>query len=128
MDNALSLETIAPIWIRLSDDVTNGDREIFESTVSTAKELTTARRVSLLLPTTDSFRLYIAAACGLDAQIAAQVRKPLGSPVAGMVALRRHSVLENASEIKPKRRKRGYLSGSFISVPVPINAHACGVL
>jgi signal transduction histidine kinase len=64
----------------------------------------------------------------LDAHIAEQVRKPLGSPVAGTVALRRQSVLATASEISPKRLEHGYLTGSFISVPVPIYAEACGVL
>lgn len=128
MHNALPLETTPPIWHCLSDDVTDGDREMFENTVSSAQQLTSARRVSLLLPAPDSSSLYVAAASGLDDRVAARIRKPLGSPVAGKVALQRLSVLANASNSKPARRGRGYLTGSFISVPVPIDAHACGVL
>lgn len=128
MQDALSIDTSAPIWLRPSDDVFDGDHDIYENTVSAAQALTTARRASLLLPEPDNSALYVAAAAGLDAHVAEQVHKPLGSPVAGIVAQNRQSVLANTSEIKPKRRERGYLTGSFISVPVPINADTCGVL
>lgn len=96
--------------------------------MTTARRLARARRVSLLLPSPDHATLSVAAASGMDARLAARVRVRLGEPVAGIVALNRQSVLTNEGEIKPRQRSRGYQSGAFISVPVPLDDDACGVL
>ena len=122
-----TVESAAPIWLRATDDGTDEPR-ILERTVTTARQLAKARRVSLLLPSPDSATLSIAAASGMNARLAARVRVRLGQPVAGTVALNRQPVLTNECEIKPYQRSRGYHTGSFISVPVPLDDDACGVL
>lgn len=127
MPHISSTESVAPIWLRATDDGTDGPR-LHEHTVATAQRLAMARRVSLLLPLPDSTTLSVAAAGGMDAQLAARVRVRLGKPVAGSVALNRQPVLTNEIEIEPKRRSRGYHTGAFISVPVPLDDDACGVL
>ena len=122
-----SVESAAPIWLRATDDGTD-ELRVLERTVTTAQQLARARRVSLLLPSPDSATLSVAAASGMDARLAARVRVRLGKPVAGIVALNRQPVLTNECEIKPNQRSRGYHTGAFISVPVPLDDDACGVL
>jgi signal transduction histidine kinase len=122
-----TVEPPAPMWFHAMDDDVDEPR-ILQRTVNTAQRLAGARRVSLLLPSPDSATLSVAAASGMDARLAARVRVRLGQPVAGIVALNRQPVLTNEWEIKPNQRSRGYHTGAFISVPVPLDDDACGVL
>jgi signal transduction histidine kinase len=122
-----ALESAAPIWLRATQDDTE-ERRTLERTVTTARQLANARRVSLLLPSPDSATLVVAAASGMDSRLAARVRVQLGEPVAGIVALNRQPVLANECELQPNQRSRGYHTGAFISVPVPLGNDACGVL
>jgi signal transduction histidine kinase len=70
----------------------------------------------------------MAAATGISDPIVERVRVRLGEPVAGSVALERRPILVNQREVRPGNRDRGYLTGGFISVPVPLTGGACGVL
>lgn len=122
-----SLEFSAPVWLHALHHDTDENRTL-EHTVTTARQLTGARRVSLLLPSPDNAALSVAAASGMDARLAARVRVRLGKPVAGIVALNRQPVLTNTPTMTQHQRSRGYHTGSFISVPVPLDHDACGVL
>lgn len=84
-----------------------------------------AERSSLLLPEAGSTTLYIVAATGLSATIIAQTRIQYGDAVAGLVAQRREAQLVSA----PVAIRPGvYRTGSYISVPVPLNNRRVGVL
>ncbi|HET8629133.1 MAG TPA: GAF domain-containing sensor histidine kinase [Thermomicrobiales bacterium] len=90
--------------------------------VELARRVVGGRRASLLLPAGTPDELQIAAASGLpDAAAAARVR--LGDPVSGLVAQTRQPLLVNDGA-----PRRGYHTGSFISVPVPAADGGYGAL
>lgn len=90
-----------------------------------AGDLLHAERASLLLPETDSPTLYIVAAQGIPAAIIAETRIRHGDSIAGLVAQRREALLVSA----PAATHPGvYRTGSYISVPVPLDRSRVGVL
>ncbi|MHC4978825.1 MAG: SpoIIE family protein phosphatase [Planctomycetota bacterium] len=61
----------------------NGQDTLLEQIVHTAAEMTSSRRVSLMLPDEKQQYLTIARSIGLDEKIAADVRVPIGEAISG---------------------------------------------
>lgn len=101
---------------------------VSDVTVDIAARLVQGRRASLLLPAQDDEKLRIAAATGISSQIVDRVSIRVGEPVAGVVARDRRPMLSNERKVNPGKGQRGYLTGSFISVPVSLGGGPCGVL
>src|SRR5579884_2240283 len=100
----------------------------FSTTVELAARISGGRRASLLLPDAERRTLRLAAAQGIPGRVAARVRVRLGEPVAGVVAQTRRPLIVNDHDVIPTHRSRGYQTGAFISVPVPLDDDGCGVL
>ncbi len=96
--------------------------------VDLAARLVSARRSSLLLPSEERNVLCVAASNGLGDLLAEHVRVRVGDPIAGAVAATRQPVIVNERKVKPGQRTRGYVTGSYMSLPVPLDDHSCGVL
>ena len=117
-----------PGWLQTHDGVPANPQRAPAVTVDLAARLVNSRRASLLLPSGEDGLLSVAASTGISTSVADGVRVRLGEPVAGAVALERRPLLVNQREVRPGSRDRGYLTGGFISVPVPLAGGACGVL
>ena len=65
--------------------VTESIEEIVGHAVSTAAELTSSRRVSVMLPDDGGEHLFIANAIGITAELAEKIRVPVGAAIAGRV-------------------------------------------
>lgn len=128
MEQSLSAQPIFPTWFQEHADVSANERRVPAVTVDLAVRLVNGRRASLLLPSHDGEVLTMAASIGIAGSIAERVRVRLGEPVAGIVALERRSLLANNHQVRPGNHSRGYLTGGFMSVPVPLEGGSCGVL
>lgn len=128
LEESLGADPAFPASFQPYSDVSADPNRLPAVAVDLAARLVNGRRASLLLPSHDDGLLTLAAATGISGPIAAQVRVRLGEPVAGAVARDRRALLVNQREVRPGNRDRGYLTGGFISVPVPLNEGACGVL
>ncbi|MDY7032360.1 MAG: response regulator [Thermodesulfobacteriota bacterium] len=110
-------------------EVFEGD-ELFDKIASMACEITEARKSSLMILNGESKELVIKAAKGLDEEIIEATRIPLGSGIAGKVALTGEYVFFNGLDNSPEFEGFGlrYNTDSFISVPLKIKHEVFGVL
>lgn len=109
--------------------------QVLSSVIEGTSHLLGATRISLMLLDKDSDELHIRAAVGMDQEIAAKVRVPLGVGIAGRVAETGiPQILRNARETrigdKQKRdpEERHYQVNSALSVPLKIQGNVIGVL
>lgn len=102
-------------FARSVDKLTDLDL-LLERIVQTAAEMTSSRRVSLMLPDEQQQYLTIAKSIGLDKEIADDVRVPLGGAISGQAFAsgRPVTTLEEA----PTARREGYEFKSFVSMPM----------
>lgn len=128
IEQSLGAEPAFPPWLLTHDDVAIDPHNLPALAVDLAVRLVHGRRASLMLPSQEDGLLTMAAATGISRPIAERVRVRLGEPVAGAVALERRPLLVNHRKVRPGNRDRGYLTGGFISVPVPLSGGSCGVL
>jgi signal transduction histidine kinase len=128
MEESLAAQPAVPTWFQKYDDASTNENRLPGVTVDLAARLVNGRRASLLLPSLEDGMLTMAAATGISGSIAERVRVRLGEPVAGVVALERRPLLVNHHEVRPGNLERGYLTGGFMSVPVPLAGGSCGVL
>ncbi|MBN1865966.1 response regulator [Candidatus Sumerlaeota bacterium] len=106
------------------------NRLVFQYVVGLAAELTDARRVSLLSLDRTHKRLVFRAARGVSPDVERTTVIPIGEGVAGQVALAGRPMRVTSRDYAPGRNddSRGYLSHSWISVPVFIAGELFGVL
>ncbi|MHC4220383.1 MAG: SpoIIE family protein phosphatase [Planctomycetota bacterium] len=97
--------------------ILNGAEALLERIVHTAAEMTSSRRVSLMLPDKEQQHLTIARSLGLDEQIAAGVRVPIGEAVSGQ-AFRSGRPVTDLEQSGPSVRRSGYGFKSFVSMPM----------
>ncbi|HVX30096.1 MAG TPA: GAF domain-containing sensor histidine kinase [Nitrolancea sp.] len=129
LEESLGADSAFPAWFQPHNDVSAESNRLPAVAVDLAARLVNGRRASLLLPSPrEDGLLTLAAATGISRPIVDRVRVRLGEPVAGAVALDRQPLLVNQREVRPGHRDRGYLTGGFLSVPVPLAGGACGVL
>lgn len=90
---------------------------LLETIVNTAAELTSSRRVSLMLPDEQQQHLTIAHSIGLDQSVVAAVRVPIGEAISGQAYRtgRPVTTLEGHTELA-RRRSLGFRS--FVSMPM----------
>ncbi len=96
--------------------ITNLD-ELFAQIVSTAAEMTSSRRVSLMLPDKKQQFLMIAQCIGLDEEIARNVRVPIGEAVSGE-AYRTGRPVTTLDDHESLADRKGYDFQSFVSMPM----------
>ena len=110
-------------------EVLEGD-ELFDKIVEMASKITEARKSSLLILDRESAELVIKAAIGLNSDIIEKTRIPLGSGIAGKVALSGEYIFLNGLDNRPEFERDGgrYHTDSFISVPLKIRDEVFGVL
>ena len=110
-------------------EVFEGD-ELFDKIVNMACEITEARKSSLMILNGETEELVIKAAKGLDEDIIETTRIPLGSGIAGKVALTGEYIFLNGLDNSPEFERIGvrYNTDSFISVPLKIKNEVFGVL
>ncbi|MCP4249746.1 MAG: response regulator [bacterium] len=106
--------------------------EILEHTIAAVAEIAHARRISIMLPDDDEQHLKIACCWGIEDEVAAQVRAPLGSPIAGQVyATARPVVINTESEaaaISQIYDSRFFASVPMLSAPLAAGGRVLGVL
>lgn len=104
--------------------------ELFEKIVNMACEITEAGKSSLMILDRESKEVVIRAAKGIYRDIVEETRIPLGSGIAGKVALTGEHILVNGLSDRPHfyRNENRYNSDSFISVPLKIRNQIFGVL
>jgi phosphoserine phosphatase len=95
----------------------NGQDTLLDQIVHTAAEMTSSRRVSLMLPDEEQQYLTIARSIGLDEKIAANVRVPIGEAVSGQ-AFHSGRAVTDLEEGGPSVRRSGYGFKSFVSMPM----------
>ncbi len=103
---------------------------VLDETVSMTMQLTGCRRVSIMLPDPEEKCLTIAKSVGIDEELAARIRVPVGSATAGRVFLSGNPLVVNTPG---QHRNRGYDSEFFVSAPMMSKAlsapeHVVGVL
>jgi phosphoserine phosphatase len=94
-----------------------GQDALMEQIVRTAAEMTSSRRVSLMLPDDEQQYLTIARSIGLDEKIARDVRVPIGEAISGQAFLSGRPVTD-LDEGGPSVRRSGYAFKSFVSMPM----------
>jgi response regulator RpfG family c-di-GMP phosphodiesterase len=106
------------------------NRLVFQYVVGLAAELTDARRVSLLSLDRTHKRLVFRASRGVSPDVERATVLPIGEGIAGQVALTARPVRVTSKDYRPTpgNDARGYLSQSWISVPVFIAGELFGVL
>lgn len=91
--------------------------EFLGQVLEAVAQVTLSRRVSIMLPDADRKVLTIAKCKGLDPDIAARVRVPIGTAIAGKVFESRQPIIVNAEE-DAEKYDRGSESNFFVSVPM----------
>lgn len=104
---------------------TGGD-DALQTAVSLARRISGSRRASLMATGEHGEELRIVASSGIPAMIVARARVRLGDPVAGIVAQTCRPLLIN--ERRPRGRRAGYRTDSFMSVPIQLRDTTYGVL
>ena len=94
-----------------------GLESLLDRIVHTAAEMTSSRRVSLMLPDRKQQYLMIAKSIGLDEKLAADVKVPIGEAIAGRVyrSGRPITALDDHEELV---QRRGFDFHSFVSMPM----------
>jgi DNA-binding response OmpR family regulator len=90
---------------------------LLDQIVHAAAEMTSSRRVSLMLPDDRQQYLTIVRSIGLDEKIAAEVRVPIGEAISGQAFWSGRPVTDLA-EAGPSARRQGYDFKSFVSMPM----------
>lgn len=106
--------------------------EILERTLAVTAEVTSCRRISIMLPSPDRRFLTIARCVGMDPEVAGSIRVPVGEMIAGHAFASCRAVVIN-SEQKVALPQPAYDSPFFTSVPsvsAPLGTpdHIIGVL
>jgi len=96
--------------------------DALDLTVSVAADLTSCRRVSILLPDRDREYLRIGAAVGLEGAIIETARIPVGQSIAGEVFATGEGVLINSPDDLKEEVCQRYGSPFFASIPVVCTA------
>jgi response regulator RpfG family c-di-GMP phosphodiesterase len=111
-------------------NTTEDNETLFRRVVELAAELAAASRVSLMLVTADASALTIRASRGLSDHVIRETRVPIGSGIAGQVALSRAPlhITHDSSLPRAVERHSVYSSPSFICVPLVISGEVLGVL
>lgn len=91
--------------------------EVLGHALEAVAQVTACRRVSVMLPDADRKFLSVAKCKGLDHEVAAKVRVPIGTAIAGKVFESRHPIIVNTEE-ETARHGRSYESDFFVSVPM----------
>jgi signal transduction histidine kinase len=99
---------------------------LLQDAAGLARRLLRARRASLLLPADGDALLRVAAADGLPAAVGSGTVIHLEDSIASLVAHQRRPLLGN--DPHPLRPDAGYRTGTYISVPVPLEDQGAGVL
>jgi phosphoserine phosphatase len=112
----------ARMWSALTDFTRSvsqlkGRDALMERIVQTAGEMTCSRRVSLMLPDEKQEYLTIARCIGLDEEIAADVRVPIGEAISGQ-AFRSGRAVTDADTPGLVARRGDYDFKSFVSMPM----------
>jgi len=109
----------------LSDSV----RNVLRLGVEMVAEVLDAGAVSMMSVEEDG-SLVIQAALGLDLQVVREARVPVGSGVAGWVAVNRRPVCTSRTEESkvPGSGRASYQTGTFLSVPLEASGELLGVL
>jgi phosphoserine phosphatase len=94
-----------------------GHDSLLDQIVHTAAEMTSSRRVSLMLPDKQQQHLTIVRSIGLDEKIAAGVRVPIGEAISGQ-AFRSGRPVTDLDQAGPSARRSGYDFNSFVSMPM----------
>jgi signal transduction histidine kinase len=128
MERTRGTPTMLSAAAETSGDVLADFPTPLSSVVEIARHLVKSRRASLMLPAGDPDQLQVAVASGLPAAVAAEARVRIGDPVSGLVAKNRQPLLVNEGRGVRVRRFTSHQTGSFISVPIPLEGAACGVL
>lgn len=89
----------------------------FERVIQTTAELSTSRRISIMMPDTTRQHLTIVASIGIDPETAASIRVPIGDGIAGQVFKTGHAKVVN-SEHEGAPEKGGYDTPFFASIPL----------
>jgi sigma-B regulation protein RsbU (phosphoserine phosphatase) len=112
----------ARMWSALTDFTRSvsrlqGHETLFACIVETAAEMTCSRRVSLMLPDEKQEYLTIARSIGLDEEIAADVRVPIGEAISGQ-AFRSGRPVTDADASSSGAIRGDYDFKSFVSMPM----------
>jgi len=94
-------------------------------------QMTGAARASLMIHRPSSRELFLAEGAGLPPDVTVGLRQKVGRGIAGRVAERARPVVVpdiDASEFRHMARHEGYVSRSFLSVPLVADARVLGVL
>lgn len=93
------------------------EQVLLDRIVRTAAEMTSSRRISLMLPDANEQHLTIAKAIGLDDDLVRRVRVPIGEAVSGR-AFRSGRPVTEIEHTNPLARRRGFKFTSFVSMPM----------
>ena len=100
------------------DLATGGDLDaVLDRIVYVASELTSSRRISIMLPDSKGEYLTIARSMGIDESLASSVRVPVGSATAGKVFESRQAIVINSPQ-EVDSPKEIYDSPFFASIPL----------
>lgn len=91
--------------------------EVLGHTLEAVAQVTASRRVSIMLPDSDRKFLTVAKCKGLEPEVAAKVRVPIGTAIAGKVFESRQPIIVNTEE-ETARYGHSYESDFFVSVPL----------
>lgn len=93
--------------------------DILNHTVAAVAEVAQARRISVMMPDSEKQLLTVTKSCGVDEELLATVRVPVGEPIAGRVFASGRSVVVNTeAEAEVAGGSRSYDSCFFASVPL----------
>jgi len=106
------------------------EEDIFQKVVDLACEITEAGTSCLMIIDRESKELIVKAAKGIDSDVTKGTRIPIGSGIAGKVALGGKHLLINSLSRQPcsDNCKTIYNTDSYISVPLKIKNEIFGVL
>ncbi len=94
---------------------------IVSHTVTATAELMNSRRVSLMLPEESGNILFVANSIGIDNELAAKIRVPVGSSISGRVFSSGEPTIFNSQDERIECSDR-YESGFFASIPLASKA------
>src|SRR6185436_4882977 len=113
------------------DRITDDPRRLAEGLIALVGDDMQAHRCSLMLRTSDTTSLYLAASRGLDPAFTEGLCVPIGQGVAGKVAATREPILvQDVAHAKehPLLHDELFTTGSFISFPLVYHNDLLGVV
>ncbi|MCP4592823.1 MAG: response regulator [bacterium] len=106
--------------------------QVLEHTGLVAADVSRSSRISIMLPDGEGGRLRIARAWGMDEDLAATVKVPVGEPIAGQVFATGRPIVINSVEDgegkRPEYDSHFFASVPLISTPLGTSESAVGVL